>query len=477
MPCPFPATTDPLAAVGAGLIAVLALGACSASGSTGSSAGAGVQRRRSGQPRAGRRPGRGRRTPPRTRRSSPSPRARGGGRRPRHRDRCAKREPVLGRRHRGRRQAGPDRLAAGPGRRRRGQGRRSATDRARRRRHGRVGEQLRGAGGRRRRRQAGQPLDDVAVRPGRHAGPGPRRPRQARHDRSAVVLGPGRHLDLRRHAVPDHDDEGQPGPAASAAGARPPTSTRSSRWRPRSPAARPTSTPSRPSSNSLDKKVAMSTVSVTLVTAANVVVPEEDTSGFLGGLKAGWKAFLGASSGVLTVLGAVLPVRRAAGDRRRPAAVVASPAHRRASARGRVRDVGTAGGGFRWPGRWVRSRTAARTVRAARVERIRGPSRGLETGTVAPRRGQPPRPNPDPPRAPKPRLVGPVRGPVRVTPSSANRRLREPARAEPTAWTGVAAFAGGARPPHVSGRTPRGPARRPGSAPPGRSPAGRRGRG
>ena len=51
----------------------------------------------------------------------------------------------------------------------------------------------------------------------------------------------------------------------------------------------------------------MSTVSVTLVTAANVVVPEEDSSGFLGGLKSGWKAFLGASSGVLTVLGAVLP--------------------------------------------------------------------------------------------------------------------------------------------------------------------------
>ena len=59
--------------------------------------------------------------------------------------------------------------------------------------------------------------------------------------------------------------------------------------------------------NALDKKVAMSTVSVTLVTAANVVVPEEDSSGFLGGLKSGWKAFLGASSGVLTVLGAVLP--------------------------------------------------------------------------------------------------------------------------------------------------------------------------
>jgi hypothetical protein len=59
--------------------------------------------------------------------------------------------------------------------------------------------------------------------------------------------------------------------------------------------------------NALDKKVAMSTVSVTLVTAANVVVPEEDSSGFLGGLRSGWKAFLGASSGVLTALGAVLP--------------------------------------------------------------------------------------------------------------------------------------------------------------------------
>lgn len=59
--------------------------------------------------------------------------------------------------------------------------------------------------------------------------------------------------------------------------------------------------------NSLDKKVSMSTVAVTLVTAANVVVPDEDGTGFLGGLKSGWRAFLGASSGVLTVLGAVLP--------------------------------------------------------------------------------------------------------------------------------------------------------------------------
>lgn len=59
--------------------------------------------------------------------------------------------------------------------------------------------------------------------------------------------------------------------------------------------------------NTLDKKVTMSTVTLTLVTAANVVVPDEDTPGFVGGLKSGWKAFLTASSGVLTVLGATLP--------------------------------------------------------------------------------------------------------------------------------------------------------------------------
>src|SRR5436190_1716873 len=59
--------------------------------------------------------------------------------------------------------------------------------------------------------------------------------------------------------------------------------------------------------NALDKKVAMSTVTATLVTAANVVVPQEDGTGFLGGLRAGWKAFLGASIGLLTVVGAVLP--------------------------------------------------------------------------------------------------------------------------------------------------------------------------
>lgn len=59
--------------------------------------------------------------------------------------------------------------------------------------------------------------------------------------------------------------------------------------------------------NTLDRKVTMSTVTLTLVTAANVVVPDEDTPGFVGGLRSGWKAFLTASSGVLTVLGAVLP--------------------------------------------------------------------------------------------------------------------------------------------------------------------------
>lgn len=59
--------------------------------------------------------------------------------------------------------------------------------------------------------------------------------------------------------------------------------------------------------NALDKKVAMSTITATLVTAANVVVPEEDGTGFLGGLRAGWKTFLGVSSGLLTGVGAILP--------------------------------------------------------------------------------------------------------------------------------------------------------------------------
>jgi hypothetical protein len=59
--------------------------------------------------------------------------------------------------------------------------------------------------------------------------------------------------------------------------------------------------------NALDKKVAMSTLTVTLVTAAQVVVAEEDGTGFLGGLRHGWAAFLTTLGGILTVLGAVLP--------------------------------------------------------------------------------------------------------------------------------------------------------------------------
>lgn len=59
--------------------------------------------------------------------------------------------------------------------------------------------------------------------------------------------------------------------------------------------------------NALDKKVAMSTLTVTLVTAAQVVVAEEDGAGFLGGLRHGWAAFLTTVGGILTVLGAVLP--------------------------------------------------------------------------------------------------------------------------------------------------------------------------
>jgi uncharacterized iron-regulated membrane protein len=59
--------------------------------------------------------------------------------------------------------------------------------------------------------------------------------------------------------------------------------------------------------NTLDKKVSMSTLTVTLVTAAQVVVAEEDGTGFVGGLRHGWAAFLTTLGGILTVLGAVLP--------------------------------------------------------------------------------------------------------------------------------------------------------------------------
>lgn len=62
----------------------------------------------------------------------------------------------------------------------------------------------------------------------------------------------------------------------------------------------------------LDAKVAMSTVSLTLTTAAQVGVPEEGSGGFLSGLRAGWSGFVKTSAGILTVLGMVLPFLAAA---------------------------------------------------------------------------------------------------------------------------------------------------------------------
>ena len=59
--------------------------------------------------------------------------------------------------------------------------------------------------------------------------------------------------------------------------------------------------------NALDKKVSMSTLTVNLATAAQVVAQEEDATGFLGGLRHGWAAFLSTMGGVLTVLGVLLP--------------------------------------------------------------------------------------------------------------------------------------------------------------------------
>lgn len=59
--------------------------------------------------------------------------------------------------------------------------------------------------------------------------------------------------------------------------------------------------------NALDKKVTMSTLTVNLETAAQVGAQEEESSGFLGGLRRGWAAFGSTFGGVLTALGAVLP--------------------------------------------------------------------------------------------------------------------------------------------------------------------------
>lgn len=58
----------------------------------------------------------------------------------------------------------------------------------------------------------------------------------------------------------------------------------------------------------LDKKIAQSTVTVTLLTPTAQAKPTpEPETGFLGGLKSGWSAFLSAVNGLLTVVGAALP--------------------------------------------------------------------------------------------------------------------------------------------------------------------------
>ncbi|MFG1839137.1 DUF4349 domain-containing protein [Micromonospora sp. NPDC049175] len=52
---------------------------------------------------------------------------------------------------------------------------------------------------------------------------------------------------------------------------------------------------------------ALSTITVTLVGPAAKVTEEKDESGFLVGLKGGWKAFVASLTVLLTVLGALLP--------------------------------------------------------------------------------------------------------------------------------------------------------------------------
>ncbi|QGN57503.1 DUF4349 domain-containing protein [Nostocoides sp. HKS02] len=58
---------------------------------------------------------------------------------------------------------------------------------------------------------------------------------------------------------------------------------------------------------SLKGSVARSPVQVSLTTVAAVIAPPATATGFLAGLKGGWKAFTASVSVVLTVLGAVLP--------------------------------------------------------------------------------------------------------------------------------------------------------------------------
>ena len=58
---------------------------------------------------------------------------------------------------------------------------------------------------------------------------------------------------------------------------------------------------------SLKGSVARSPVQISLTTVAAVIAPPQTATGFLAGLKGGWKAFTASVSVVLTVLGALLP--------------------------------------------------------------------------------------------------------------------------------------------------------------------------
>ena len=53
--------------------------------------------------------------------------------------------------------------------------------------------------------------------------------------------------------------------------------------------------------------MALSPVEVRLSTDEQVLEQADDSTGFLAGLKAGWTAFTGSVTVLLTVLGAVLP--------------------------------------------------------------------------------------------------------------------------------------------------------------------------
>lgn len=58
---------------------------------------------------------------------------------------------------------------------------------------------------------------------------------------------------------------------------------------------------------SLAGSVAMATISVTISATGVAPAPQPDHSGFLGGLAAGWDAFLAFGGGLLTVVGAIAP--------------------------------------------------------------------------------------------------------------------------------------------------------------------------